>query len=139
VFVTSSPVQCTLSLHTSFLWFQGFKPHNVFLFQTQFPLVKSAFLLVKTELVHVGATSPSILLKITISPRALARICRPRERNIEYYAQRMADVFSSATEPRLLAEMMTEIPALDILEIKYAAGGKWMGFGGEKWSKEKFA
>jgi hypothetical protein len=51
----------------------------------------------------------------------------------------MADVFSSATEPRLLAEMMTEIPALDILEIKYAAGGKWMGFGGEKWSKEKFA
>ncbi|CAK9073450.1 unnamed protein product [Durusdinium trenchii] len=33
----------------------------------------------------------------------------------------MADVFSSATEPRLLAEMMTEIPALDILEIKYVA------------------
>lgn len=46
---------------------------------------------------------------------------RRRERNIEYYAQRMADVFSSATEPRLLAEMMTEIPALDILEIKYVA------------------
>ena len=107
----------------------------MFLLQTQFPLVKSAFLLVKTELVHVGATSPSILLKITMSPRALARFRRPRERNIEYYAQRMADVFSSATEPRLLAEMMTEIPALDILEIKYAAGGKWMGFGGEKLSK----
>lgn len=47
---------------------------------------------------------------------------RRRERNIEYYAQRMADVFSSATEPRLLAEMMTEIPALDILEIKYVPG-----------------
>lgn len=31
----------------------------------------------------------------------------------------MADVFSAATEPRILAEMMTEIPALDILEIKY--------------------
>jgi len=46
---------------------------------------------------------------------------RRRERNIEYYAERMADVFSAATEPRILAEMMTEIPALDILEIKYVA------------------
>ena len=39
----------------------------------------------------------------------------------------MADVFSAATEPRILAEMMTEIPALDILEIKYVTCKKSWG------------
>ena len=68
-----------------------------------------------------------------------------RERNIEYYAERMADVFSAATEPRLLAEMMTEIPALDILEIKYVTwktsrgkSGSFFWLGMFRWLLPKF-
>lgn len=44
-----------------------------------------------------------------------------REKTLNFYAKRMAEVFPYASDPRMVADLMGEIPALDIVNLKYVA------------------
>ncbi|CAJ1399016.1 unnamed protein product [Effrenium voratum] len=65
----------------------------------------------------------SIVVTVTWTlANGLSPCCKARrERKIAHYAERMSKIYSKATEPRILSHMMTEIPALDILELQYVA------------------